>query len=106
MWSTMVTLNTMVLVDTKLMVYIMLKSDYMFIKYPDPNMVPTDTMGFRVTTGNHMCLCSHGLSLSDLTVTCSGNSIAKRLKTTAAEAHVVHHGDPEPHGVGGHQVDG
>ena len=59
MWSTMVTLNPMVLVDTKLMVDIMLKSDYVFIKYLDPNMVPFNTMWFRVTTVDHMCICSY-----------------------------------------------
>ena len=36
------------------------ESDYMFIKYNDPNMVPTDTMGFRVTMGDNMCLFGHG----------------------------------------------
>ena len=58
MWSTMVTLNPMVLVDTKLMVDIMFKSDYRFIKYLGPNLVPTDTMEFRVTMVDNMCLCS------------------------------------------------
>ena len=52
-----------------------------------------------------MPLGSHGLSLSGLKVTASGNNNAKRPKATAADSHVVHHGDPEPHGVGGHQGD-
>ena len=41
MLSTMVTLNPMVLVDTKVMLDILIKSDYMSIKYLNPNMVPT-----------------------------------------------------------------
>ena len=56
MWSTMVTLNPMVLVDTKVMLDILIKSDYMSIKYLNHNMVLTNTMGFRVTTRDHMCL--------------------------------------------------
>ena len=76
----------------------------MFIKYNDPNMVPTDTMGFRVNMGDNMCLCSHGLRLSDLKVITGVNSITKQLKATAAETHVVHHGDLEPHGVDGDHV--
>ena len=40
---------------------------------------PTDTMGFRVTKGDNMCLCSYRLSLSHL--------------------KVVNHGEPELHGV-------
>ena len=51
----MVTLNPMVLVGTMLGSRRM-KSDYIFIKYNYPNMVPTDTMGFRVTMGDNMCL--------------------------------------------------
>ena len=58
MLSTMVTLNPMVLVDTKVMLDILIKSDYMSIKYLNPNMVPTNTMVFRVTLGHNMCLCA------------------------------------------------
>ena len=61
MWSTVVTLNPMVLVETMVLLDILMKSDYVLTKYLDPNMVPTYTMGFRVTTVDHMCLCSHGL---------------------------------------------
>ena len=61
MWSTVVTLNPMVLVETMVLLDILMKSDYVLTKYIDPNMVPTYTMGFRVTTVDHMCLCSHGL---------------------------------------------
>ena len=31
---------------------------------------------------------------------------SKMASTHIAEGHVVHHGDPEPHGVGGHHVGG
>ena len=62
--SPKVTLNTMVLVWTMLMSRYFIKSDYMFIKYNDPNMVCTNTMGFRVTMGDNMCLCSPGLGFS------------------------------------------
>ena len=76
------TLNTMVSVGTMLGSRYLKQSDYMFIKYNDPNMVPTDTIGFRVTMGDNMCLCSRGLSLSDLKVTANVNSIAKGPKAT------------------------
>ena len=39
MLSTMVTLNPMVSVGTMLWSRYLIKSDYMFIKYNDPNMV-------------------------------------------------------------------
>ena len=71
----------------------------------DPSMVPTYTMGFRVTTVDHMCLCSHGLSLFHLKLTSVGNSRSKHSKTTAAEKHVVPHGDPGPCGFGGLHVE-
>ena len=61
MLSTVVTLNPIVLVETMVLVDILMKSDYVFTKYLDPSMVSTYTMGFRVTTVDHMCLCSHGL---------------------------------------------
>ena len=64
--SPKVSLNTMVSVGIMLGSRNFIKSDYVFIKYNDPNMVPTNTMGFRVTMGDNMCLCSHGLSLYDL----------------------------------------
>ena len=64
MLSPKVTLNTMVLVWTMLMSRYFIQSDYMFIKYNDPNMVCTNTMGFRVTMGDNMCLCSPGLGFS------------------------------------------
>ena len=48
MLSTMVIVNPMVLVGTMLESRYLMKSDYVFIKYNDPNMVPTNTMGFRV----------------------------------------------------------
>ena len=38
------------------------------------SMFPTNTMGFRVTMMDHMCLCCHGLSLSDPTLTSSSKS--------------------------------
>ena len=60
MLSPNVTLNTMVSVGTMLGSRYLTKSDYVFVKYNDPNMVPTDTMGFRVTMGDNMCLFGHG----------------------------------------------
>ena len=72
MLSPKVTLNTMVSVGTMLGSRYLKQSDYMFIKYNDPNMVPTDTMGFRVNLRENMCLCTHGLVLSDFKLTSSG----------------------------------
>ena len=100
MWSTRVTLNPMVLEDTMVKLKFLLKSDFMFIKYLDPIMVPTDTMGFRVTMVDTMCLCNHGLSLYDLKQTSSGKSKFKKAMTIAADAHGVLCGNPEPHRVG------
>ena len=60
MWSTMVILIPMVLEDTLVMLYILMKSDYVFIKYLDPNMVSSNTMGFRLNMVDHMSLCSMG----------------------------------------------
>ena len=60
MWSTMVTLIPMVLEDTLVMLYILMKSDYVFIKYHDPNMVSSNTIEFRVTMVGHMSQCSVG----------------------------------------------
>ena len=62
--SPKVTLNTMVLVGTMLMSRYLIQSNYMFIKYNGPNMVCTNTMGFRVNMGDNMCLCSPGLGFS------------------------------------------
>ena len=60
MWYTMVTLNPMVLEDTIMVVEILMKSDYLLTRYNDPNMFPTNTMGFRITLVDHMSLCSQG----------------------------------------------
>ena len=60
MWSTRVTLNPMVLEDTMVVVEILMKSDYMLTRYNDPNMVSSNTMGFRVNMVDHMSLCSLG----------------------------------------------
>ena len=67
-------------------------------------MVSTNTIVFRVTLVYHMCFCSHGLSLFNLNPTSGGHCLAKEPQPTA-EVHVVHHGDPEHHGVGGHHVE-
>ena len=61
MWSTMVTLNSMVLEDTMLRLNILMKLDLVFINYLYTNMVSTNTIGFRVTLVYHMGFCSHGL---------------------------------------------
>ena len=60
MWSTMMTLIPMVLEDTIVVVEILMKSDYMLTRYNDPNMVSSNTMGFRVTMVDHMSLCNVG----------------------------------------------
>ena len=49
MWSPMVTLDPVALVVSMLSLYFLFKSAFIFIRYLDPNMVPTDTIGFRVT---------------------------------------------------------
>ena len=59
-WSTMMTLIPMLLEDTMVVVEILMKFDYMFTRYTDPNMFPTNTMGFRVTLVDNMSLCSQG----------------------------------------------
>ena len=64
MLSPKVTLNTIVLVGTMLISRYLIKSNYMFIKYNGPNMVCTNTIGFRVTMGDNMSLCSPGLGFS------------------------------------------
>ena len=58
----MVTLNPMVLEDTIMVVDILMKSNYMFTRYTDPNMFSTNTMGL------------------DLNLTCKGHCIAKWLQ--------------------------
>ena len=60
MWSTMVTPIPMVLEYIMVRLNILVKSDYMFIKYINPNMVSSNTMGFRVNMVDHMYLCSLG----------------------------------------------
>ena len=77
MLSTVVTLNPIVLVETMVLVDILMKSDYVFTKYLDPSMVSTYTMGFRVTTVDHMCLCSHGLMSLNLNLASRSYGMAK-----------------------------
>ena len=60
MWTTMVTLNPMVLEDSMLRLDILMKSDSDFTKYLDPIMVSSNTMGFRVNMGDPMYFCSCG----------------------------------------------
>ena len=43
----------------------------------DPSMVPTYTMRFRVTTVDHMCLCSHGLMSLNLNLASRSYGMAK-----------------------------
>ena len=62
MWSTMVTRNPMVLEDIMVRSDILMNPNYMFIKYINPNMVSSNTMGIRVNMVDHMSLCNHGLS--------------------------------------------
>ena len=75
MWSTMVTLIPMVLEYIMVRLNILVKSNYMFIKYINPNVVTTHTMGFRVNMGDHMSLCSHGLSFVNINKTSRGHGI-------------------------------
>ena len=80
MWSTMamVTLNPMVL-----RLNILMKSDFMFIKYIDTNMVSTNTIGFRVTLVYHKGFCSHGFSFFYQKHTSGGHCLAKEPQPTA-----------------------
>ena len=56
MWSTKVTLSPMVLVETMVLLDILVKSDYMFPRYLDPNMVYSNTIVIRVNLVGHMSL--------------------------------------------------
>ena len=78
---TRVTLNPMVDIMLVSRYLINTKSD--FIKMFNLNIVYTNAMGFRVT----MAMVDH-----------------MHLLAMAAEAHVIHQGDPEPNGVGGDHV--
>ena len=55
MLSTIMTLNPMVLEDPRLRFDILMKSDLVFIKYLNPTMVFSNTMGFGVNLGDNMC---------------------------------------------------
>ena len=39
----------------------MIKSGFAFMKYLDPSLMYSTTMGIRVNLENHMCLCGVGL---------------------------------------------
>ena len=75
MWSTIVTLIPMVLEYIMVRLNILVKSDYMFIKYINPNMVYSNTMGIRVNLVDHMSLCSHGLSFMNINKTPRGHGM-------------------------------
>ena len=55
MWSTMVTLNPMLLEDPILRLYILMRSNLEYIKYMDHIMMSSNHMGIRVIMGDHMC---------------------------------------------------
>ena len=69
----------MVLVETMLVPRYLMNTKSDFIKMFNLNMVSSNTMGFMVT----MAMVDH-----------------MHLWAMAAEAHVIHQGDPEPNGFG------
>ena len=60
MWSPRVTLVPMVLADIMLRLRYLMKSESDLTKINYPNMGYSNTMGFRVTTGDHMYLWAAG----------------------------------------------
>ena len=60
MWSTMETLNPIVLEDSMLRLDFLMEFKSVFTKYLDSIMVSSITMGSRVNSGDHMCFCSCG----------------------------------------------
>ena len=58
MWSTMLTLNPMVLEDTILVSRYLMAMKSNFIKMSNLTMMYSNTMGIRVTMVDHMSLCT------------------------------------------------
>ena len=77
MWSTIVTLNPVVLEDTMVVLDIMVQSNYMVTRYIDPKIFPTNTSGLRVNMVDHMFLRCYGLSLLDINQTSRGHGMTK-----------------------------
>ena len=75
------------------------KSDFIQISYL--NMGSSNTMGVRVTTGDLMYLCGSGLMPNDYAWNSRRLFEVQEALSTAAESHVVHYDDLEPHGAGG-----
>ena len=63
MWSTTVTLNSMVSVGTMLGSRYLMKMKSDFNRKYKLNMETTNVTGSRVTMGDHMFLCSCGLGM-------------------------------------------
>ena len=59
MWSTMMTLNPMLLEDPILRLDILMRSNSEYIKYMDHIMMSPNHMGIRVIMGDHMCFCRY-----------------------------------------------
>ena len=74
-WSTMGTLNLMVLENSMFRLDFLMKSNSDFTKYLHPIIVSSNTMRFRVNTGDHMCFCSCGKGILNLKHTSGGQSI-------------------------------
>ena len=73
--------------------------------FPASTYGSSNTMGVRVTTGDLMYLCGSGLMPNDYAWNSRRLFEVQEALSTAAESHVVHYDDLEPHGAGGH-IDG
>ena len=78
MWSYIVTPYPMVMENIMVWFDMLVKSNYVLLRYLDPNVVYPNTMGFTVTMVDHMSFCSHGLSLLDINQPSRGQGMTKQ----------------------------